>query len=176
MSQYIRMVYACQAGSRYAPEKTMPLINGLYEQIWKMQRDLEVGSVMFSCDGFLMHCLEGEPHAVRSLYRDICLSRYLREPMMLYQMPVSERLYPVDSHKLVLPRTEVRIYLTEHWMEVFNPFWLKDEQIEMLVEYLGAVRGAQHRDAAVRRLHRPATRLRERLQQGFRGLQWLVRQ
>ncbi|MCY0965402.1 BLUF domain-containing protein [Parathalassolituus penaei] len=176
MSEYIRVVYACQTGSRYAPEKTVPLIHGLYDQTWKMQRDAEVGSVMLCCDGFLMHCLEGEPHAVRSLYREICLSRYLCDPMMLYQMSVPTRLYPADSHKLVLPRTEVRIYLTEHWMEVFNPFWLKDEQIEMLLLYLGDVRGAQYRDATVRRMERPTTRLLERLQQGLRWLQWPVSQ
>ena len=139
MSTLYRLVYASQSNA-LKEGAIDPVVGSILMQSRRNNTRLGIGGVLFYGDGFFFQCLEGEKDVVEATYQKICLDSRHRFPTVLKQGPVSSRLFEDWSMKFVPAEKEVREFLRQQDMPVFNPFRFSERMVDELVMFFHQLR------------------------------------
>ncbi|WP_221797789.1 BLUF domain-containing protein [Oceanobacter mangrovi] len=132
MSNLIRLVYASKSNSvgRAAID---PAIGSILSQSRRNNSRDHIGGVLFYGDGFFFQCLEGERELVQATYARIQQDSRHSHARILRMHGIQERLFSDWSMKYVSAEQEVKTFLQERNVEVFNPFRFQEALIDELM-------------------------------------------
>ena len=133
MSDLIRLVYASQSINDQIRGSIDPVVGGILAQSRRNNSRSQISGVLYYGDGFFFQCLEGEKSVVEETYARIRSDKRHRHARIIRLQGISERLFSDWSMKYVPAEKEVRQFLRQEGIDLFNPFRFEEAVIDRLL-------------------------------------------